>query len=262
MNGYRKEEEVFFLSETAVGYNNAVALLKLRNAIRSSCKEEEVEKKRIIYSNKVVDDISIIVTKYLPKKSEFWKLFTRKALLDMQYYNFTSQPSVNRKSIKMSDYFIDASEDKLRCCENIDLATHTLNVIKEYDEVYINYKYTTHIDGFLIVMACLLHDYGKSIKLTVEKLGNIDKKSKFGHEYYSAIYINNLITEVQKTITKESSNIDDIFHFDMSNANLVKNAVKDHHLKVVEEGSLANILKDIDGAARKREYQNYIEKRG
>lgn len=252
------EERDELLRKTSQAHNSAVILKHLRTEAR---KYRIAQKGKLInhrhnYSDENINEIRDIVYEYAPN-TDYWRFAIRKILMDADDCNFKKQPSMNRYQIKHLSFVNDRLEQKLDCFESINLSRHTLNLLKVFEEYFKPMASLREHSYFEIVMACLLHDYGKSRMLLTDICGSNDFNAS--HEKVSGWYIKKVMNHVESQYRMHRPERDDFFYFGVEEFEKIKIAVEDHHSEV-EVDSLADILKKIDQKTREMEYIEYERK--
>lgn len=260
-DSYKDELREIYLAKTAQGFNDHVILVYLKSAVGDYLvkRDEKEAIDRPIYKNEIVDKICEYIYLYTPKNF-FWEICLDKIFSDMEKYEFDKQPSINKNQAHTSYFFSnDEITEKINCCEKINLARHTLNLIETYINNFRNHRTFSSLPAFNILMGCLLHDFGKSIKLAKDDFGISNERDMFRikHEIISGNYIVNLITRIKKDFFMYKEDINDEFKAGEDQLLVIKRAVLEHHEKVFKEGSLTDAIKSIDADARMREWAAY-----
>lgn len=257
----KKKKQDYFLKVTAQAYNSNIVLKLLQHKVKLSNMEKQVnvDSERRIYKDAVVDKICEFIFVYIPKNF-FWELCLEKIFSDMEKYEFSKQPSMNRFQQQNTYLFAsDKIEERLNCYEKIDLSRHTLNLIETYFRFFYNSRAFMYLPTINILMSCLLHDFGKSKELAKNDFGSGDIKtlSIIKHEIISGHYILNLISRIRKDYIAFKDKLDDDYETGREQLIAIKDAVVAHHEKDCEEGSLTDALKTIDAQARAIEWTSY-----
>ncbi|MEV9477507.1 hypothetical protein [Aliarcobacter butzleri] len=250
------EERMFLLKKTAQAFNSGIALNFLRSQARKYriTQKGKMIKSGHIYQDELINQISDIIYEYIPN-TKFWKISIRRIFRDMDECNFKNQPSMNR--INNSDYlnfFKDEIEEKLNCYESINLTQHTLNVLNVFNAYFKGNLTYINIPTFEILMACLLHDFGKSRQLQV----NICKSNDFSikHQDVSSLYIHRIKNDLSNEYLFINGEKDEDLIFGLDELEKIRVAVINHH-NDVDKGSLADLLKIVDHKTREMEYIEY-----
>lgn len=257
-----KEEEKFFLLEkTSSAFNDSFLINYLRYTVLMTDIEKRgpikfIEKK---YKDNVLQQIYELLCKYAPN-TYYWHIAIGKIMNDMDYGKFNIQPSMNRVSnpddaIKFS---LETSR-KLDCYESINLSQHLLNTMNTYIDTFEKRLDKVYFPKFEVLLACLLHDFGKSKKL--QNMLNLEPYLCKRHEEVSGIYIDNLLKEMDSKYIFEKTQRDDEYHMSITQFERVRKAVVEHHSKDVADSSLSDLLKTIDAKTREREFKDYERKK-
>lgn len=255
----RKEEIEKNLQLTAIGRNSFAIVAILANSVREHRIANRPKKERdFIYSDDTLNKLWTLIEEIVPN-TNYWDRMTRKIFLDMDKNCFFLQPSMNRTQSNSYFFFLDEKEEKLNCCEEINLSEHTFNVVSTYLNYFKDKKIFNYSD-IEIVMSCILHDFGKSISLREKRCNLSDTKKK--HEEISAFYIERIIREIGVEYKELYGSYDKEYLFGKEQMNRILIAVRDHHLDNNPEESLAKALQLIDYEARNQEWHRYKIKRG
>lgn len=257
----RNETQEFYIQLTSNAFNSNVALKYLQKVAREyrikKHKEVGIIKKH--YKDNNVEAISNYIYSFAPN-TLFWNICLEKIFNDMEEYKFSEQPSINRKQNQTSNFFLkDKVEKKMHCCEQTNLAKHTLELIETYFKSFINSVSYKRLSTFEILMACLLHDFGKSILLANEECG-INDITSVPHEIISGRYIYRLIEYTKQHYLNSKNDLDESYYNCLEQLSNIKIAVVGHHDSIYEECSLTDALKTIDAETRMREFAEYEKK--
>jgi len=172
----------------------------------------------------------------------------KQIFFDMKYFEFEKDPSVSSVGGAENAHLIQMLGPRYIDLQKIDLYSHTLNVLEQ------GIKYaeeTGRPTGFsLSILACLLHDFGKSTKL--RKLLDSGGNNKFSgyksHSDISAIYVSDYL--VNKIY--ENEGLEDL---SMHVFETIENIVKYHHPQKKEQRENLEIsfVMKADEFARKEE---------
>lgn len=255
-----EDEKRFLLEKTASAHNDAFIINYLKNVVLLS----EIEKKGPIkktinkYEIKEMQKIYEFLCESAPN-IYFWEIAIDKIMSDMVSNKFELQPSMNRigREDQIDNLSLE-SQKKLECYENISLVKHLLNTIETYMEEYKDKLEKFSFPTFDVLLACLMHDFGKSKKL-IKNLHHIDI-DYMRHEMISGLYIDSLQKKVEEIYIFDKGERDDEFQLSIALLERVKKAVVEHHKDNVAKGSLSDLIKHIDHKTREREYKEYDKK--
>lgn len=255
----------FFLKKTAQAFNSHAAAEILQHNIRKD-KIERKQKSQIVqrdYKNSSVNKIADYLFKYAPKH-DYWELLLDRFLTDMIEFDFHKTPSVNRSDEHLFNFMTDVENNsdlmysKLNCFSSISLLEHTLDLFIVYHEILCEYESFRSIDVFTLLLACLLHDYGKNRKLQ-EKFAEVSENDYFPHQIISTKYIEYTLNEFEKTYKNKFNTLDDVYFSCTDAMNIVKNAVNEHHTKRnLKAKELVQLLIAVDHSARDYEWKRYL----
>lgn len=257
----------FFIDKTAQAVNSSIALDVLRNNIRKD-RLEKLEKKKLSkrnYENPLINKIADYLFAVAPKH-EFWEILLDMFLSDMQKYEFDKSHSVNRNDKHIFAFLSNISNDmfqvKLGCFYKVTLLEHTLDLFEVYYEILKDFEGFKNINVFELLLACLLHDFGKNLKLQSE-LSNKDDRELLPHQIISERYIERKIEEITKIYRGKFNTLNDVFFASIELLENVKKAVREHHITTQRKAKeLVDLLITVDKYARDYEWRNYLRNEG
>ncbi len=262
------EENIdFFIDKTAQAVNSSIALDVLRNNIRKD-RLEKLEKKKLSkkkYDNELINKIGDYLYAVAPKH-DFWEILLDMILTDMQKYEFEKSHSVNRNDKHIFSFLSNVSKDmfqiKLGCFYKVTLLQHTLNLFEVYHEILKDFEGFKNINVFELLLACLLHDFGKNLTLQSE-LSNKDDRELIPHQIISERYIERTIVEFTKIYRGKFNTLNDIYFASIELLENVKKAVREHHITTQRKAKeLVDLLITVDKYARDYEWRNYLRDEG
>lgn len=256
----KEAEKNFLLRKTSSAFNDAFLINYLKQAVLLTTIEKRGPMKTIKskYKNRTIQEIYEILYQFAPN-TYYWQTAIWIMLRDMEYNRFDLQPSMNRLS--KPDYLNDFNapiENRLNCYESISLSQHLLNTMKTYIDNFSEQIDKFYYPKFEVLLACLLHDFGKSKKLQARlEISNINESK---HEEISGHYIDDLAKRVDGKYIFNKGVRDDEFYLSISQLEKVKKAVIEHHKQNIIKGSLSELLKLIDHKTREKEYSEYARR--
>ena len=210
------------------------------------------------YKNKTIQEIYEILYRYAPN-TYYWQTAIFNILRDMEHLRFDLQPSMNRLSTpEYINTFNAPIESRLACYESISLSRHLLNTMNTYIDNFSAQIDKFYYPKFEVLLACLLHDFGKSKKLQARL--EISNKNELKHAEISGHYIDDLAKRVDGKYIFNKGVRDDEFYLSISQLEKVKKAVIEHHKQNIIKGSLSELLKLIDHKTREKEYSEYARR--
>ena len=256
----KEAEKNFLLRKTSSAFNDSFLINYLKQAVLITTIEQRgpmiVAKSK--YKNKTIQEIYEILYRYAPN-TYYWQTAIFNILRDMEYLRFDLQPSMNRLSKPEYSYiFKDGIEKRLDCYEGISLSQHLLNTMNTYIDNFSEQIDKFYYPKFEVLLACLLHDFGKSKKLQARL--EISNKNELKHEEISGHYIDDLAKRVDGKYIFNKGVRDDEFYLSISQLEKVKKAVIEHHKQNIIKGSLSELLKLIDHKTREKEYSEYARR--
>lgn len=172
---YQRNKKFFYRNESAFGSYSIIKRLEIELA---SVRQERsgAAKKRMNFELQAtkVREIYNIGKEYLPMSEPFWINILGMLLSEMERFDFGSQPSVNINDTddmlyRRSGWSRSVKEVEVNnILSQVNLLDHTYHVIVAFDE-YCNYGEGIAIgkeERIELLFACLLHDYGKSLKMS------------------------------------------------------------------------------------------------
>lgn len=160
------------------------------------------------FDDEVLREIYSTCVRYMPVR-KFWNDFLASVVDDIGRHRFNEQPSVNglsredmavpRGGHSEHTEMIVKRNSMLRA---ISLAEHTLNVVRVLDS-YFKGEEGSKLDfeeRGILTLACLLHDYGKSMRLCarygyIEHEEDVEGVNRVGHAICSARFITDRFKE-------------------------------------------------------------------
>lgn len=229
---------------------------KIRSRKRSGIMPGELVGEVYDFDDDNVNKARNILSEYMINGD--YEHFAFDMLAKMQFFDFDSQPSVN--------FFKDGSEDSITLpskkrvlyeeFKKVSLLAHTCNVMIEFKRFMDNRDFTlSREDECLLALACLLHDFGKSISLATH-YGFYEegmKKGKYTHALISEKLIKVFAMEFSKGYLLR----------DVVQKKLIErlqNIVATHHAKdYVVVDRLVKYVVLIDANARTIEYERLMK---
>lgn len=253
----KDEERFFLLKKTSEGFNSAFLINYLKYAVLMSSIEKKGSlniKNENSYSE-ITREINGIICNFA-QNTKFWSIGIPLIMKDIEQYEFTGQPSLNRISNKESTIYLNIdTEKKLDCFEEINLSQHLLNTMKTYIEDFKDQMDDFCYPRFEVLLSCLLHDFGKSkiLQKSFDMLG----VENLRHEEVSGLYIDRLLKEIDDRYIFDIGKRDDEYELGVTQFKRIKKAVEEHHKDYVEKGSLSDLLRMIDYKTRSKEFEEY-----
>lgn len=168
----------------------------IENLIRKEEKNTKNKLKKIvprldpIVTNKralILYEEFVNIVKYKP----IFVYIAKYALEDMARYNFKDDPSVVTILQSDVDHLKQKFSVEYSVLAKINLEEHTLNV---FEQAIREVKKRGRISGLeIMILAALLHDFGKSSKIRKELLGEVSKRQYRAHADVSHMYINSIL---------------------------------------------------------------------
>ena len=153
------------------------------------------------FSNKIHSSLYWMI-RHQANFQDFWNDFLATVIDDMGKYQFNLAPSVN--GLSREDMGIprgksentDIGLENNELLKSISLEEHTHNVVSAAESFYRSGKFAelTKEERFVLFLACLLHDFGKSMQLAIDykMIDEADPKTslnRVGHASCSSRYI-------------------------------------------------------------------------
>lgn len=170
-------------------------------------------------------------------------------LEEIDFFDFKGSPSVSSNQNDNKNIRRDYSSVEFNTLREVNLKEHTLNVLEEILKEIENKE--VHGSGSLVI-ACILHDFGKSRK--IRELATPDSVSenstKFRtHQEVSGIYVKDVLYEKARTKLVENNEDSEIRQTIDGIADLVSN----HHNSSKAWKKKVALINIADSAARKKE---------
>lgn len=255
----------FYLEKTQQAFDSGIALDVIREQIRNERveKREKIRLNKRIYKNEKIERISQILFLYSPKH-DFFEILLDRFLTDMEKFDFEKTPSVNKTDEHTFKFFDDVKRkqdlliEKLRCYYDVSLLQHILDLFVVLEENLSNYEIFKGCNKFELLLACLLHDFGKNIKVQ-EYCGFEKKLLYYPHAYVSSEYLTKVLKEFENIYKSKHNTLDDVYFSCRDLMDRVLLAVKNHHsTEPRKEGSLVDLLIKVDANAREYEWKQYL----
>ncbi len=250
------EEQKELLDSTAAAYNSLMVMNKLRDAIRNTKSGTSVQIANKSYSNAKINAIYMELIKRIPQGS-FWEEVVETICDHMDQFGFEHQASVN--FIDKYDYtrmVQQTSKNKADHYLDISLLDHTYNIVKVFLKEEAK-EYIQEKGAFVVLLACVLHDFGKSVRLQSflykDDMSQRLKDHVIGSAKYLH-YIKNGIYEKYQLPIETNQLYKDSVVLLMA----VNKGVKNHHSANMEN-SIEYVISYLDKKTRAYEWEIYMD---
>ena len=167
-------------------------------------------------------------------------------LEDMEYYEFSKDPSVVTSAQQDTSHFNDMLGSSYTLLTNISLEEHTLNVFEK--GILAGEKKGRIMQTALPMLACLFHDFGKSSELRTEILGDDLGRGYKAHADVSGTYVREILANKYHKKFSEHS---------METTEMLSKIVAFHHPgnNKLKNDTMIKFVIEADTVSRKEELQ-------